>query len=81
MLKACSGYAMWFLWFMIWYVHDVYCYVWKYGNVMIWYICDMNDMIGMQNDELTWDTTPTHMQDTINDKRYEKWCNDPKFST
>ena len=26
---------------MIWYVYNVNIYVWKYGNVLIWYICDM----------------------------------------
>ena len=37
---------------MIWYVHDVDCYVWQHRNIMIWYMCHMSDMIDMQNDEL-----------------------------
>ena len=52
MWKTCSGYFMWLLWYMIWYMHDVDCYVWKHEYVMIWYMCAMNHMIW-----LTWKMT------------------------
>ena len=48
MLKTCSGYVVWLLSYMICYVYDVDCYFWKHEDVMIWYMCDMNNMIWLK---------------------------------
>jgi len=70
MSKACSGYIMWLLWYMISYDMCMMWIVMSEGMKMLWYdICTawmICDMIDMQNDELAWDTTP------IKHERYDK---------
>ena len=70
MLKACLSYVMWLLWHMTSYDMCMMWIVMSEGMKMLWYdICVtwmIYDMIDMQNDELTWYTTP------IKHERYDK---------